>query len=358
MSTIAKFSFVGTTIIPKSDSKKPFFKEIPGKNKKKMISMNFGIKETDNNMAFVEAFDSEQDVIKTINTDNQKIEIDWKDRFDEEVIKSVANYKKYTVDLGNDCGGRKEFISQYDALLYLNEWLPKFKGRVVIIGQLIKEWYKDQFYDKFKFQNIYAANDEQKNRLSLTIDIYYNKDSVDKSDYKDNKKIYINGYINQYINKDEKNKYIPHQFIFNSSKYDEGNPKHQKLLEYKLKYIDIKNKNIVHCLWEVRLIRGAEEVDFNESMLTSEQKEQIELGIRTLEEFKPKGIILGSKVNEYRLFDPKLVNEFAEGLVELDMPMSEFAESIYVPVKEEKLDDVMKKAEEKQDETVDDEDLF
>lgn len=366
-----KFNFVGTASLPKAESKRPFTKEFE-KKKKKMISLNFGVKESDNNLAYVEGFDSIQDIIKTMNTDNEKIEIKWADRFDEDVVKTVANYKKYTVDLGEEFGSRKEFISQYDAIQHLKEWLPKYNGKILVSGQFVKEPYNGQYYDKFKFQSIYAVADDQKNRLSLTMDIYYNKDSVDKADFKEEKKIYLNGYVSQYINKDEGNKYIPQQLVFNTSKYDlENNDKHKGLFEYKLKYIDVKNKTFVHIPWDIVLLHGAEGVEWNESMLTKPQKEQVELGIKTVDDFKPRGQIYGDKINEYRLFDPILRDfgkddNFTDGIIDTGTTVSEFEDLIYVPTKDEKIEDVIKKADkvelknkiEDESPKVDDDDLF
>ena len=84
-----RFNFTGNVSLPKADAKRPFVKEIE-KNNRKMLSLNFGIKESDNNMGFVEAFDGEQTEIMTMNAENEKITIKWEDRFDEEVVKTVA----------------------------------------------------------------------------------------------------------------------------------------------------------------------------------------------------------------------------------------------------------------------------
>lgn len=356
-----RFNFTGNVSLPKADAKRPFVKEME-KNGRKMLSLNFGVKESDNNMAFVEAFDGEQSEIMTMNADNEKIKIKWDDRFDEEVIKTVASYKKTTVDLGEDFGGRKEFITLYDAIEYIRENLPKYTGKITVVGQMVKEFYNGKYYDKFKLQSLYAVNEDKKNRLLIIADIYYNKNSVDKTDFKSEKVIYVDGYIQQYINKDEGTKYIPQRFVFNASKYDLENEKHQKLLDYKLKYIDINDKNMQHMIWEVVMLNGAEEVEFDESQLTNAQKEQIALGIRTLDDFKPKGAILGGRVNEYRLFDPKLTGDFADGLVDTEMKESEFEEEIYRPAVDEKLDDVVEKAETKKEESkeeeLSDDDLF
>lgn len=356
-----RFNFTGVVSFPKADAKRPFIKEME-KNKRKMLSLNFGVKENDNNMGFVEAFDSEQTEIMTMNSDNEKIKIKWEDRFDEDVVKTVASYKKTIVDLGEEFGGRKEFITLYDAIDYIRENLPKYTGKITVVGQMVKEFYNDKYYDKFKLQSLYSVPDDKKNRLLIVSDIYYNKNCVDKSDYKTDKVIYVDGYVQQYINKDEGTKYIPQRFVFNASKYDPENEKHQKLLNYKMKYIDINNKNMQHLIWEAVMLNGAEEIDFDESQLTKAQKEQIELGIRTLDDFRPKGTILGGRVNEYRLFDPKLTGDFTDGLVDTEMKESEFEEEIYRPAVDEKLDDVINKAESKKEEkkevVVEDDDLF
>lgn len=384
MSYQARFNFVGTPIIPKqkSDTKRPFCKELIKKDekgkKREMLSMTFGVKESDSNMAFVEAFDSVQETIKTMDSNNEKFDVAWEDRFDEEIINQVASYRKYIVDLGEDHGGRQEFITVYDMIKHLQEHLPSYEGRVVVTGQFTRDWYgkKEMYFSKFRIQNVFAAPEERKSRLMITADLFYNKDSFDDSDYDENKKITLDCYIEQYINKDEGRKFVPIQVVFSGAKYDMENERHKKLLEYKMKYIKVKNKDMVHIPWEMVLLRGAEEADFDESMLTDAQKEQIELGIKTLDDFKPKGNIYGDRIDEFRLYDPKLDGDFADGLLEADDKGSEFEERIYQPPKDETLDEAKSNSKKNKkesnendkppfdkdkngnDDGVDDEDLF
>ena len=366
-----RFNFVGEIVLPKKDGKRPLFKEMTKKVDKKtrnMVSLNFGVKESDTNMAFVEAFDGEQETIKTMNTDNEKINIDWADRFDEDVVDKVAGYKKYTLDLGEDFGGRQEFVTLYDFIKKAAELLPQYKGKVAVVGQMVKEFYKDTWYDKFKVQNIYAVDSERKSRLSITADVYYGKDSVDKTDFKEDKKIYLDGYIPQYIDKDNGTKYVPQRFVFSAEKYDlENNEKHKKLYDFKMKFIDVKGKTMVHIPWECVLINGAETVEWTEDMLTDAQKEMCELGIKTPEDFKPRGKIVGDRINEIRLLQPVLKDDFADGLVDTETKFSEFEEDIFTPTKDEKIEDIEKSEKvEKEDDkppfdtdnSVSDDDLF
>lgn len=372
MSYQSRFSFCGTPVIPKqkADTKRPFCKEISKKDEKtketkKMLSMTFGIKETDMNMAFVEAFDSQQKVIKTMDVDNEKMDVDWDDRFDEDIIEKVANYRKYIVDLGDEHGGRQEFITAYDMIEHLREHLPNYDGRVVVTGQFTRDWYakKKTYFSKFRIQNVFAAPEERKNRLLLTMDLFYNKSSLDDSDFDENKKMTLDCYIEQYINKDEGRKYVPIQVVFSGAKYDLENEKHKKLFNYKMKYIKVKNKNMVHIPWEIVLLRGAEEAEFDESMLTDSQREQVELGIKSVDDFRPKGNIYGDRIDEFRLFEPKLEGDYADGVLECDDTADEFEEKIFVPAADETMEEAKKnsksvKSKSKKDEDDDDEPPF
>lgn len=365
MSYQSRFSFCGTPVIPKqkADTKRPFCKEISKKDEKtketkKMLSMTFGIKETDMNMAFVEAFDSKQKVIKTMDVDNEKMDVDWDDRFDEDIIEKVANYRKYIVDLGDEHGGRQEFITAYDMIEHLREHLPNYDGRVVVTGQFTRDWYakKKTYFSKFRIQNVFAAPEERKNRLLLTMDLFYNKSSLDDSDFDENKKMTLDCYIEQYINKDEGRKYVPIQVVFSGAKYDLENEKHKKLFDYKMKYIKVKNKNMVHIPWEIVLLRGAEEAEFDESMLTDSQREQVELGIKSVDDFRPKGNIYGDRIDEFRLFEPKLEGDYADGVLECDDTADEFEEKIFVPAADETMEEAKKNSKSAKSKSKKDED--
>lgn len=344
MSYQSRFDFVGTPLIPKPDSKRPFCNELTKKDKgtgrdMKMLSLNFGVKESEHNLGFVEAFDSVKDVVKTLNTDNEPMEVNWENRLDKDVLLQVANYRKYVVDLGDNYGGRNEFITAYDMIQYLQKLLPTYEGRIVVTGQFTREWYKQKYMNKFKIQGVYAAAEERKSRLRIVADLYYNKDSFDDSDFNDNKKILLDCYIEQYINKDEGRKYVPIQAVFSAAKYNMENEEHSRLFNYKMKYLKSKKKNMVHIPWEMVMLSGAEEVDFDESKLTDAQREQVELGIRTVDDFRPRNNIYGERVEEFRLFDPKLEGDYADGLVDAADNNDEFEEKIYQPPRDETLDE-------------------
>lgn len=376
MSYQSTFTFVGTPVISKKEnSKRPFCREIKKDgNKHKMYSLSFGVKESDTNMAFVEAFDGEQDVIKTFDQDGNKIEIDWENRFDTDYTDDVASYRKYTVDLGEDNGGRQEFITAYDMIQHLKKYLPDYDGRIVVQGNFVRTWYakKNVYLNKYQIRNVYTAPDERKNRLLVVADLFYNRDSIDDSDFSETKKINVDCYIEQYINKDEGKKYVRFPVVLSAAKYDMENEDHKKLFDYKMRQLKVKNKNMVHIPWEIVLLHGAEEADFDESMLTDAQREQVELGIKSVDDFRPKGSIYGDKIDEFRLLNPKLTGDYENGVIDADDDMEEFDEKIYQPPQDETIEeaknnskksksnsDSKSKKEEKEDTEDDsDEDLF
>lgn len=342
-----RFKFVGNAKLPSSDAKRPFVKKF-SKDGKEMVSLNFGVQTGKNSMSFVECFGIVQKTIKFKDNDGNDSEIKWDDRFDSDCIKEVPNYRKFICDLGEDFGGRQEFLSGWDFIFYLKDNLPNYKGQICVNGQWVKQWYKNKYYDKFQISSIYAVDSEEKPKFYIYADIYYRKDCVDTSDWKKEKKIYVDGYIQQFI-KDEGNKLIPQRFVFSGQAYKEDNEKHQKLLAYKRKYVESKSKKWTHLLWDCVMLNGTELVDFDESQLTAAQKEQIELGIRTLDDFRPKGDIFGDIVNEFRFLNPSLIatntDDFSQGAIELDVTDDEFDDMVYHPAQDEKMSDVLDKSD-------------
>lgn len=362
----SNFKFVGNVLIPR-DKQKFIKRGVGGAKKKPMLRISFGIKENDQNAAFVEMFGMEYDEINTRDSENEPLTILWENRKKQEVLDSVAFYKKHIVDLGEEFGGRHEFITEYDTIKYLEKVLPVYNGQLMVTGIWEKNAYNGRLTDKFNIGNVYAVSEETKSKLLLTMDFYYNGNSVDMNDLNTEGKIYVNGYVSQYVSANKKDEFFPQTAVLSNAKYDMENEKHLNLWNYKKSYVEgLSKKKMYHLLWECRLVNGVEEVEFDESMLTQKQKEQIKLEIRSLDDFKPKGNLYGDKVSEVRLSDPVLSKDFADGILEVMGKLEDFEDRIFSFTKAVKLDDVLAKtvvAEEKEDvnesEDIDDsEDLF
>ncbi|WP_043929333.1 hypothetical protein [Bacillus haynesii] len=150
------------------------------------------------------------------------------------------------------------------------------------------------------------VRNETPSQLRATMDIFFTKDSLDEKDFKEEKKLYIDGYVLSYDNQIKKDRFFPQQLIINAQKLDFNNEMHMKRLELLKNFFKVKGKGVYHLQWEVNIFRGADEIEFTEENLTASQKEMIALGLNTLDDFKPKGGLLGESREENRLIKPIL----------------------------------------------------
>lgn len=349
-----RFNFTGKFGANTLDSRVPYLREGTTKSGNKYKTLNAYIEAAQNNRAGIELFGMESDVIKTMDSDNNKIELSWDDRFDQDVVNKVASYKKNVINVLDD--DRKSFVSPYDAVEYVVNNIDEFKGKkVTVTGQANKNYYNGSFSTRFTIQNIYLAGEDKKNQLQCTDIFYFTKDSFDTADWKDEKKLIINGWINTYVDKDNGNKYVPQTLIFDCSKVDFENEKHVKLVNFRLKQIGcalesgkikVNIKNSVYKIAAVMTYQnGAEEVPFDESTLTQNQKEAISLGLKTIDDFKPAGSIYGERVTVFKLSDFDLRGDYEDGYVDTEMTINEFEDEIFSVSEEETLDEVIEKAE-------------
>lgn len=324
-----------------ADAKLPAVKNGKTKNGADYISINLRIAESKNNSMFIECFGMVQDELKLTDVDGNKINVKWADRKDPDIIKVVSNMRKYIIVLGDE---RYEFISAYDFCEFIANNLERFKdGKFTVSGQVNKNVYNGKISDRFTFSSIYSAAEDKKNALKVTGILFFNKDSFDTDDWAESKKLTINGYTQEYIDKDNPSKYVPKTLILDCSKVDFTNEKHLKVVKFRLKClgldldennkikINVKSKTYYKIAFESRYYNGAEEVEFSESMLTPMQKEQIELGFKTIDDFKPKSNVFGPRVVVYKLTDFNLRGDYADGYIDTEITSNEFEEDIYVP---------------------------
>ena len=348
-----RFNATGELKFNSLESKLPWKREGKTKNGDKYMSLNIAVASTKANRLMGECFGCQQDEIKTMNTDNEKISIAWSDRNDPEVIKQVANYKKHIVDLGD--GDRKEFVADYDFVKYLEEHVDELKdGNYTITGSSTLNEYNGKLSQRFQIQNVYKADDEAKKQLKVTFDFFYMVDGVDFADWKEEKKIRISGYTTSYVAAEKKNMYVAQDIVFDASKIDFDNEKHVKLLTFKLKQMGIGldgdkpvnnlKKNKVFKMQVIcSYFNGAQEVEIDESMLSENQKMALELGLKELKDFA-EGSVYGDRIIEYKVIDFNLRGEYENGYVTLEDKVSEFEEEVYVAATPETEEDVIEKS--------------
>jgi hypothetical protein len=313
------------------------------------------------------------------NVRGAKLEVPWSDRLKADTVDMVADFKKVVVDFTTDkelkeklsqlryeirqlefkdkltpdeqeklntlrkeyrekAVDRHEFIHPYDAAILLSTMLDTYKEyKFRLTGSVIISAWKGKFYRRFEPSFIEIVDSETPSQLRATMDIFFTKDALDDKDFKKEKKVYVDGYVIDYDNQAKKDVFFPQQFVINAQKVDFENEMHVKRFEYLKNKLTVSKKGVYHLQWLVNIFRGADKVEFTEKDLTPTQKEAIEFGLAKIEDFAPKGGMLGDNVYENRLVKPLLVkanehNDFTNGAV-----LSDFTEEDleYVPVQQE-----------------------
>lgn len=399
-----KFEFVGNVSIPKNADR--FHKEQTFDSGWTKHTVNFALQESKTNSAFVQLeggySKSKKNVVKTFskgteNVKGSKIEIPWDERLNPETVDMVPDYKKIVVDYTSDfdvkekinqlryeirtleyndeltekeqselvklkaqlkelATDRHEFINRYDAVVFLAETLEQHKTKKFrITGNVTYSAWKGKFYRNFEPELIEIVSNEETNQLRATIDIFFTDESLDEADLQTDKKIYIDGYVLSYDSQAKKDQFFPQQFVINAQKLDFTNETHMKRLEFFKKTFKDNGEGVYHLQWVVNIFRGADQVEFTEADLTNEQKEAIAFGLAKLDDFKPKGGMLGETKEENRLVKPVFKkidddNDFREGAVKSTYEEEEL--QYVTAVKKEE-----PKQEEKKEETLDAEEV-
>ena len=334
-----RFRFVGKVELNALDSKVPFKREGKTGNGDDYASFNCIVVPSKNNRAYCEIFGSVKREIKTYDTNGDEITIPWAQRLDGDWLKKVAFFRQYSIKLGDQ---KHAFISEYDFVKFLISNAALIKGKTFIVtGSVVPNEYKGKISQRFQLTNMIEVGDDENTQLEVTLDYFWTADCIDTGDWTEKKVININGYVNQNVNQNNKNKYVLHPVVFDASKIDFENELHIEALNMKLRQIglewtngSIKNrikKDIVCKLpFKCRLINGAEEVEFDESQLSENQRQMIACGLMSLDDFRPKGAIYGKSRTVYKLYSYDLRDDYADGFLTLkDYTPDDLKSAIY-----------------------------
>ena len=129
--------------------------------------------------------------------------VDWDDRFDEDILKSVGNGCFISVGIEKDNKGKtfvKKFLSAYDAIEYLNEHLTD--GTVVSVrGNLQYQYYNDNVTVNKNITSIYLTNVEpDKYKATFEQTILLDSNSIGAID-KEKATYAIDAYVVDYVGK-------------------------------------------------------------------------------------------------------------------------------------------------------------
>jgi hypothetical protein len=390
------FILVGNAVINKEADR--YVKTEPlGKNGWTRKSLNLGVKISNTNRIYVSqeaGYWSDEAIERTKNEvgkdekgkskkkenfvyNGEMVEDKWvadnipfADRFNQENIDKIPYYNRIRVSLeqniiktnddeGNivekpevDTEGKpvyaeKEFIFIGDAIDYIKAHL-KNDQRIYVYGQTEINQYINSHDNKLKtvfnrrISQIRVARDNEDNEAVGTTNFYFEKDSFDKSDFKNTRKYYIQGY-RTYSNDEKKVVPVPINYVldFSSPNVNWEDETIQQQTEYLVDVFESAKRDKVYLTqWRYMMFEGNEEKELTKEDLSKDLQKRVKLGFITLEQAikQVRGNAIGDKIKELKLVMP---------LGEEDKVETEYiSEDLIPPVIENKVNAVQEKAKE------------
>lgn len=218
---------------------------------------------------------------------------------DELGIRDLADA---TAKLKESEAKHKVFLHEWDFSKALYE-LTKSAGKELyyVTGDVDIQYNMDksEAYRSYKVRRVLRAKEEEP-KANVNLDFHFTKDAVDKSDWDETKTAKVNGYIRYRFN--DKKRDIKGTFATEVSFKIDGS-KDEKMALGLIKKLekDFDDERPVHRIdLKLDAIDGAQKEELKYEDLTDEQKEDIECGLATLEDFQREaGSVYGERIRDY-----------------------------------------------------------
>lgn len=358
---IASVRLVGKAIVGKDTF--PGAQQKEGKTWKHVRS-SFGVASGEGNINYVQidgGYKTDKPILYLLDTDFKPMQIDWEDRFNEEIIETVSQNRKLTAQIKKDENGKvikKEFLSEIDLEEYLKENLENGMEVIVQADVEYSEWEEKQ-YTNYKIRSIYLNEPRKKNGVDIparpheaTLRQTYllNDYSLEKGWAKElekNGSVMVNAFVPEYVSTVNINgEYVevketwafPRRFkVQLPEKISEE--KLPKLMALYKKLFFVKKDTVREISLVMKLNEGYEESS-GEVEITPEMQELIDCGIMTEEEVMQDITIRGDKVSEVIFVKPGFKKSDGEKGKVLAIDDEKYAPAALIrPDLEEELDD-------------------
>ena len=281
------------------------------------------------------------------NGKDEKTTVKWSDRLNEDVVSSVAGYKKWVVDtdtfahrkeleesgldeeLEKSKKKRKEFLHASDFIDFLKKVLENEKSKEMVFrvtGSMDFSYSEKDgtYYRTFTPQKITRVPDATEQICEGSMKVYFSENAVDDTMADETGDIIFNGYVQNYFSSIKKNAFVPMSFTINKdAEMAEG---------FKMLFGDVEDEKVMELGVVVNFLNGSQSVDITEDMLTEKQKKMIAMKMTTFEKIKNElgGKAKGEKVIKTEL--ASLMRGYSGGAVDTAFEVSDLVKK---PIAEE-----------------------
>lgn len=241
----------------------------------------------------------------------------------------VASESEIPVEIEKSKKKRKEFISEKDFLEHIKKVIDsgKYKDKLFSVsGNIVVELNKmnGQFYTKFQPSRVYLAGDDAEPMCEGEFKVYYGKDGLDSLSVEETGKYYLNGYTFEYNQDTKKNDLAAPVTMVLPAKID-GDDKWEKIAAKFVKYFTVDGEEYKEIGLKCNLLNGAQRKELDLDDLDEETRENIELGLITMDDVKRElGIsnTFGDRIQEYQIAG--LMQGFSRGANETTFTEDDF----------------------------------
>lgn len=270
------------------------------------------------------------------NSEGKYNSVKFKYKDKEKHMKNIAEFKKMVFVNDNE---RYEFCNEFDYSEFVYNELTSGKfdnAKFRVIGEIeYTSWFnektnQEQIFTNYSVNRIYVVPDDTEEEATANIEMYINEDCVNEDRLEDENLLVVNGYIPQYDSKKKADIgfYKSIEYPLNA----EGELAQRKLKVIKKLLLDNFDKNqLCKIGFKVDLINRREQLEFDESMLSDDEKEMIELGLMDIEDLKAQyGLGMGNRIEKMS------VNGIAKGYSKGAIPVELTIEQLMKKADEEK----------------------
>lgn len=249
----------------------------------------------------------------------------------DEVVKLSTYVQEYEEKLN---GNRHEFIHEYDLINFLLNNLNELsKHKVRVLGNIECSEWKGKVYTSYIPTLIEVVPEDTPTKLEATMELYFNKNSLDESLLKETGKIVVDAYLCNRDSKAKGDRFFQKTFVIQKPTLaDDADEKLKDLVEKQMAFLPTmattKAKTYHKMLWKASILNGVETKEFTIDDLTDQQKAMVSLGIMPAEEYKSNRFVAGDRVSETRLFMPVVKDDYKHGVVDTGLTDEDFAELI------------------------------
>lgn len=228
----------------------------------------------------------------------------------DEELKAVGLESKDDVVTALEKSNKKrhEFISEWDYIDFIKKVIgsEKYKDKLFFIRGNGDYQYSDnqqKVYESYIPTRIYLAADDAEPSSTATINIIFNSESLDEMSVEEKGKYYVNGHMMEYDQNRKANIPVPVTIVISVPEDDEKGKKKAEAFKHKFMVDDDTYKEYGAI---VNMLNGAQKTEITEDMLTDEQREDLDLGIITMDDIRAEigGNVYGDRIREYQLVKP------------------------------------------------------